>query len=373
MDIVFSGKNSNSGTVFCHQHGRLVKGCFSGFIRPTIQFIRTMKMLSESANYLTRLLITHRQEFLELIRSHSRPLHPLPTDVPPRREYSGDVRAVLFDVYGTLLVSSRGEVGSGAPGDGDEAAADTGMGPCVAALRRAGYTAHQEAEERTQELYRQLIEESHAADRALGIQHPEVDILSIWERILHRLSAEHMIDRGPEPYGVVMAALVFELRTNMVWPMPGAMEVLRELRRRGLLLGIVSNAQFYTPLMIEALFGQTLEELGFTAAVWSYLEREAKPSFRLFSRFFARLNEDAQLHPRDEREEIGPGNSVYIGNDMLNDIYAAREAGLRTVLFAGDRRSLRLRKENGIPDLIEPDAVCTDLHQLLDIVTLNPG
>ena len=45
--------------------------------------------------------------------------------------------------------------------------------------------------------------------------------------------------------------------------MPGAAETLAALQQRGLLLGIVSNAQFYTPLMIEALLGKPPGELGF--------------------------------------------------------------------------------------------------------------
>jgi len=38
--------------------------------------------------------------------------------------------------------------------------------------------------------------------------------------------------------------------------------------------------------------------------------------------------------------------TLYVGNDMLNDIWTATEAGCRTVLFAGDQRSLA---KNGFP------------------------
>ena len=54
--------------------------------------------------------------------------------------------------------------------------------------------------------------------------------------------------------------------------------------------------------------------------------------------------------------------TLYVGNDMLNDIKTASLSGFRTVLFAGDRRSLRLRKD--ICQDIVPDTVITCLDQL---------
>ena len=41
---------------------------------------------------------------------------------------------------------------------------------------------------------------------------------------------------------------------------------------------------------------------------------------------------------------VAPGEVLYVGNDMLNDVYAAGQVGFRTALFAGDQRSLRMRQ-----------------------------
>ena len=66
---------------------------------------------------------------------------------------------------------------------------------------------------------------------------------------------------------------------------------------------------------------------------------------------------------------IDANDVVYVGNDMLNDISTARHLGLQTVLFAGDRRSLRLRKEeNRQLQTCQPDAIITKLRELLQIV-----
>jgi putative hydrolase of the HAD superfamily len=90
---------------------------------------------------------------------------------------------------------------------------------------------------------------------------------------------------------------------------------------------------------------------------------EAKPSTYLFEKVLKRL----------ERMGIPAEETLYVGNDMLNDIYAAQQLGLLTVLFAGDKRSLRLRRD--VPQCagVHPDAVITDLSQLLNLLPGPPG
>jgi putative hydrolase of the HAD superfamily len=142
--------------------------------------------------------------------------------------------------------------------------------------------------------------------------------------------------------------------------MPGAARLLSFLKAAGFVLGIVSNAQFYTPLLFEAFFGGTPEALGFSPEllIYSYRVGEAKPSPVLFEK--AR---DALM-----KQGIGENETVCLGNDMRNDIYGAAQAGFRTVLFAGDRRSLRLREDDGLISPLLPGAVVlnlADFEQLL--------
>jgi putative hydrolase of the HAD superfamily len=53
-----------------------------------------------------------------------------------------------------------------------------------------------------------------------------------------------------------------------------------------------------------------------------------------------------------------------VGNDMLKDIWPAARLGCKTALFAGDRRSLRLREDDERCRELEPDLVVDDLSQL---------
>jgi putative hydrolase of the HAD superfamily len=65
---------------------------------------------------------------------------------------------------------------------------------------------------------------------------------------------------------------------------------------------------------------------------------------------------------------ISVRSALYIGNDMLNDIYPGKQAGFKTGLFAGDARSLRLRENDPKCKDLSVDLVITDLAQLLDYI-----
>ena len=142
--------------------------------------------------------------------------------------------------------------------------------------------------------------------------------------------------------------------------MPEALPTLQQLQRKEITLGIVSNAQFNTPLMFPALLGHNHISLGFDGALctWSYKSGEVKPSRSIFQRIVERLEYDYG---------IPPDKAMYVGNDMLNDVWAASQCGLKTALFAGDQRSLQLRKDHPECVNLKPNIIITKLPQLLEI------
>ncbi|OHB80611.1 MAG: hypothetical protein A2V98_01020 [Planctomycetes bacterium RBG_16_64_12] len=151
-------------------------------------------------------------------------------------------------------------------------------------------------------------------------------------------------------------AVEYEARANPVWPMPGLRACLGSLTEKGLLLGIISNGQFYTQELFPALLGQRAEFWGFDSELqyYSYQHGRAKPAPELYEMAARALR----------RRGVKPAEVLYAGNDMLNDIRPARAAGFRTALFAGDARSLRLRQGDPQLDGISPDVVLTALAQL---------
>jgi putative hydrolase of the HAD superfamily len=140
--------------------------------------------------------------------------------------------------------------------------------------------------------------------------------------------------------------------------MPHLRKLLRECRQARLRLGIISNAQFYTPFLLKWLVGAALTDFGFSPELilWSYRWGHAKPSPVLFETARERL----------AGHSIPPHHVLYVGNDMRYDILPAQQAGFQTALFAGDARSLRWRRDDARCRRHQPDLVITDLRQLLD-------
>lgn len=280
-----------------------------------------------------------------IIRESSQPLAPLPTDLSSSKEKLIGIKHLAFDIYGTLLVSGVGDIGNSAPADRGSALQAVLEENSLPSLPR----------EKLETLFLEAIQQNQAKAAQLGSLQPEVEIREVWRSILEQIDPNRDLPDGT----IEEMALRFELSVNPVWPMPGIEETLQNLARRFPRFSIVSNAQFFTPEFFPALTGKTLAELHFSqdTCVWSFAEREAKPSPRLFQRLLERIGSG-----------IRGSEVLYVGNDMLNDIAAAREAGLRTALFAGDRRSLRLRENHPRCNNIHPDLVISSLSQLPDLV-----
>ena len=273
-------------------------------------------------------------EFQDLIH----PIKPRPTGALCRGKLAPPVKAVLFDIYGTLLISASGDIGVTAAGDDVDDTVDNwvrtlGFAPPPGGIRAALTTE---------------IKKAHERARCLGTAFPEVVIEDIWGRLYPTAS----------PGELRRLALGHELRVNPVWPMPGMRRSLQAHNGSGRRLGLVSNAQFYTPMLLRHFLQRPLTAYGLSDAlcIYSYRQGAAKPGRTLYETAAAAL----------KRCAISPGEAVMVGNDRRNDVAAAREVGFQTVLFAGDARSLRWRREDADWELAQPDMVITELTQLND-------
>lgn len=287
-----------------------------------------------------------------IIKQQSRPLEPIPTNAEPVLREMSEIRAVLFDVYGTLFVSGVGDIGISKESQNEQVFVDALRAVGIQSVTRKLSGA---------EWLKNTIRDSHEKSRTNGIEYPEVDILEIWQSIVENLRASGEVECDTVDFGEALfkkLAMEYESRTNPVWPMPGCRESIQTLARRGFPLGLVSNAQFFTPELFPAFLDADLNKLGFQAnlCLFSYQFSQAKPGLFLYERARGIL----------ARHDIHPGATLYIGNDMLNDVYAASRVGFRTALFAGDRRSLRMRDGDPRLEGITPDLVLTDLLQLLE-------
>jgi putative hydrolase of the HAD superfamily len=291
---------------------------------------------------------------LKRIRQLSSPMKPKPTGVSERLMTLKGIQAVLFDVYGTLFTSGSGDISIASEISSQQALTE--------ALQFAGFFGNlEEAGKKGTEWLLQAIQKTHVARRKEGIDFPEVNIRDEWHNVLSWLKQENLIKGEITTEAVIRVSLEYEYRVNPVWPMPDLAKTLSSLKEKQITLGIVSNAQFYTLLLFPAFLGKSHSELGFEPdlCAWSFQSLEAKPSVNLFRGIVERLQ---------HQYGISPEETLYVGNDKLNDIWPATQLGLKTALFAGDQRSLRLREDDVRCSGLEPDLVITQLSRLSDFI-----
>ncbi len=270
-----------------------------------------------------------------------KPLYPIATGVRPKGRLPKKIKAILFDIYGTLFISSSGDIGS----------AGKGLKNTDLLEKLFKSFSIKEPVDKILNQFFHTIEETHAGLKRSGVDFPEVEIDRIWMEVL-KTNDRKKIHRFAASY---------EMIVNPIFPMPHLLETLAFCRNKQIPMGIVSNAQFFTFDLFTEFLNAEPEKLGFDPDLifLSYKYGYAKPSLFLFQKAVSELTS----------RNIAPDAAVYAGNDMLNDIYAAREAGFQTALFAGDKRSLRLRTEDPRCKNVTPDIVITDLIQLIDHIT----
>ena len=268
------------------------------------------------------------------------PLLPLPTPLNPVGKLEERIQCILFDVYGTLFISASGDI-SIAREQSRQTQHLKNLLDRYQIKKKPGIVLND---------FFSAIDIEHKRLRKTGVDFPEVEIDRIWTRVLE-------ID---DHNAVRDFAVEFELIINPVYSMPNLEKMLSGCKKSKVLLGIISNAQFFTPYLFYWFLDSSLESLGFQSDLvfYSYKSGHAKPSPFMFEAAAKNLRE----------KDIFSHSVLYVGNDMLNDIYPAKMVGFKTGLFAGDARSLRLRENHPKCQNLFADLVITDLIQILDLV-----
>jgi len=287
-------------------------------------------------------------------------MKPIKTKVEPKISLMKNIKAVLFDIYGTMVISAAGDI----------LATEIHAKSVVFAFESVGISIREDLDIIETggiiiNKYMENIFETHDKSKSEGVIHPEVDVVAIWKSVIKELLCQGLII-VPDNLDYKVLSMAFELKTNPVWPMPGLKEILNVIKEKNIYLGIVSNSQFFTPMIVNYFIcdGKIIDGdkiIGFEEdlCVYSYKEKIAKPSIELFEKAVPVL---------DEKYNIKPEEVLYVGNDMLNDVYCADKVGFKTVLFAGDVRSLRIRSDNKLVSGIEPDVIITELMQLEEVL-----
>jgi putative hydrolase of the HAD superfamily len=247
--------------------------------------------------------------------------------------YALDIRAIAFDVNGTLI-----EIATDDDAEQIFRAAGHFLTYQGINLRR-----HQ-----VQDLYFQYMKQQR---KASSESHPEYDAPAIWSRIID----EHMTNFTrslPHEKLVQLPLFLAEMGRGIsrhrLRLYPHVRSVLRVLHEH-FALALVTDAQ-------SAYARAELHQVGllkyFDSIVVSGDHGYRKPDSRLFERALQALG-------------TAPEHTLYVGDNAYRDIYGAGQAGMRTVLFDSDRGKSSHR------DCVA-DFTIDDHRQLLDLLRL-PG
>lgn len=221
-----------------------------------------------------------------------RSFHFLQSALPPVAAKSR-FRAVVLDIYGTLLAAASGGV-----------KVDLSADPAIRRMiQHFGYVP---PDSPTTELHAAVVRH-HQKSRET---YPEVDLRVLWREILN------------VPEGTDLSSMVTAIED--VWHpaklMPGCREMVGRLSRQGVSLGLLSNAQCNTLFCLQDLAELFAPEL----RILSYQHGIAKPDERLFKMMADRL----------EGRGISPAEALYIGDHPAHDILPAAKAGFSTALLS---------------------------------------
>ncbi|MBI4318145.1 MAG: HAD family hydrolase [Chloroflexi bacterium] len=242
------------------------------------------------------------------------------------------MKAVLFDVHGTLVVK------------GPREALDAAQNAIVDYLSRHGFAV-------TLERYRQALADNAKRFRRDVEELNEVGFYQWYECLLADLGIplqdRDWIDRLNEEFGRASAATAH--------PMPHALEVLSQLRR-AYRLGVVSNSMAPNTRRDLAVAG--LAD-AFDSVVISTDVGKRKPHPYIFNLALANLGVTAE-------------EAVFVGDHPIEDIAGAKRVGMKAILIQSpsraDTRWSELRRGDSALPPAEPDATIEDLAELPDAI-----
>lgn len=296
------------------------------------------------------------------------PAPPVP-DPPKARSHLKKlrgIRAILWNVYGTLLAIPLGELVFEHP---TPFVMTTALEKTIAEFKMWFSMSRKPGapSEYMSQIYRSLLDEQRLAPSP-GEKYPEILAERIWEGVLKKLMAkEYGFDAGF--YGSIneysrKIAYFFHASLQGTAAFPGAGRTVSGFSDAGLLQGLCADGQCFTAVQLRRALEREHPGSAFESAlpeslqVLSHSVRGRKPSQRLFERSLELLAERG----------IEPREVLHVGSRLGRDIHPAKRLGLRTALFAGDRASLDAPQDQLNARGAKPDVLVTELTQLLEVV-----
>jgi FMN phosphatase YigB (HAD superfamily) len=295
---------------------------------------------------------------------------PAPPEVDPPRARPHlvplpGVRAVTWNVYGTLLAVAGGDLVFVHPNDFvmnvalDKTVQEFKMWASMS--RKPGQPA-----DYMKVIYEQLLDEQRLSTG--GEKYPEILSDRLWEGVLKKLfQKDYKFDANF--YGSLneysrKVAYFFHASLQGTACYPGAAAALRHVAESGLAQGLLADGQPFTAVQLQrglaAQEAVNLDDLiDPELRTLSFEVRGRKPSERLFRHALQKL----------AQRGVTSDQVLHVGSRVSQDIVPARRLGMKTALFAGDRASLQATPEQLKEPAGRPDVLLTELSQITEVVS----
>ncbi len=276
------------------------------------------------------------------------------------------VRAVLWDVYGSLLSVKGGELLFEHP---QKLLMDVALDKTVQEYKMWGSMTRKPGQ--PGEYLGQLYSMALAVARGVtsgGEKYPEVASERVWEGIIKKLlQKDYKFDTNF--FGALnefsrKVAYFFHASLQGAACYRGAAEALRAVAAAGLKQGLLGDGQCFTAVQLQRGLaaqdeGAVLDELVPPGLRFlSHEVRARKPSERLFRHALQALAEQG----------VAPAEVLHVGSRLVQDLVPARRLGMKTALFAGDKASLQATKPQLKEPASRPDVMLTRLSQIADVL-----
>lgn len=288
-----------------------------------------------------------------------------PPKVRPHLPHLEGVRAVLWNVYGTLLAITEGELKFEVDND---LLMNVALDKTIHEFKMWGSMSRKPGQpaDYMREIYKKALDEQRLAPSE--DKNPEIRSERIWESIIKKLfQKDYKFDAGF--FGSLTdysrkVAYFFHASLQGTGCYDNAATAVRSIAGRGVLQGLLTDGQCFTPTHLARGLSRQDESAKFDELI--------APDLRVLScEHGARKPSDTMFQAAAEAlssHGIEPSEVLHIGSSLPRDIAPAKKWGMRTALFAGDRASLVASPDQLKDPQYRPDALLTDLAQVGDLL-----
>jgi FMN phosphatase YigB (HAD superfamily) len=283
---------------------------------------------------------------------------------PHLRKMPG-VKAVLWNVYGTLLAIPFGDLVFEHP---QQLVMDVALDKTIEEFKMWGSMSRKPG--RPSEYMRHLYSQDLLLHKGAtgGERFPEVLAERLWESLIKKLfQKEYTFDAGF--FGSLneyskKVAYFFHASLQGVAAQPNAATAMQLIADAGLQQGLFSDGQCFTEVQLARSLKAQESTLNLDTILPPDLRtlscgvKARKPSETIIRRAVTALNERG----------IRPNEVLHVGSRLTRDIAPARKAGFRTALYAGDKASLEATAEALKDAGQRPDALLTDLAEIVRLL-----